>query len=113
MARSVIATTGSAGNATNASIFTMPAGYEGFISSLIAHNSTAGSLDLTLTLTRAGIDNVILSPDSITAADTKYYAKGASKPIFPLTMLEGDILKAQGSGAGITVTVSGLRFSNS
>lgn len=113
MSRRVITATVAAGNATNATVFTMPAGYEGLISGLIAYNSTGGSLNLSLVLTRGGVDNTILSPDAVATVTTNYYAKGSSKPIFPLTMVEGDILKAMGSGAGITVTVSGLRFSNS
>ena len=113
MSRSFIGNSGSAGNATNAVIFTMPAAYNGMISNIIAYNSTGGSLNLTLTLTRAGTDFVILATDAVGAGATNQYARGATKPICPLVMLSGDVFKAQGSGSGIQVTVSGLSFGTS
>lgn len=111
MARNFIGSTNAAGNAVNATIFTMPSVTNGFISNIIAYNSTGGSLNLTLTLTRGGVDNVILATDAVAAGATNQYARGAAKPICPLVLMTGDVLKALGSGAGITVTVSGLSFS--
>jgi len=111
MSRSFIGATAAAGNASDAVVFTMPANYEGFISNILAYNSTGGSLDLTITLTRAGLDNVILAADAVASGSTSQYGAHPSKPICPLVMQTGDILKAKGSSTGLTVTISGISFS--
>lgn len=110
MARVIIAESKDAGNATAATIYTMPSGYTGFIGNLIAANTTGGALNLTLYVRRNGVDNVILPATSI-AGNGVYFGRNATNPVCQLTMRAGDILKAMGSGAGITVTISGLQFS--
>ena len=110
MARVIIADTVAAGNATAATIFTMPSGYSGFIGNLLATNTTGGALNLTLYVTRNGADNVILPATAINGSAV-YHGKNATNPVCQLAMRAGDILKAMGSGAGINITISGLRFS--
>ena len=113
MARAIIGLTVAAGNATNATIFTMPAANEGVISSILATNTTGGSLNFTLTMTRAGIDYVLVNAEAVSANSTTAYNKGETTPLTPLALIQGDIIKGQGSGSGIVVTLSGLRFTTS
>jgi hypothetical protein len=110
MARVIIADTVAAGNATAATIYTMPPDYSGFIGNIVATNTTGGALDLTLYITRNGADNVLLAATAINGGAV-YYGRNSTNPVCQLAMRSGDILKAMGSGAGINVTVSGMRFS--
>ena len=111
MSKLVIAVTVAAGNATDATVFTMPAGFQGFVSSLTCSNTTGGSLNLTLKLTRVGTTFTLLAATAVGASSAAQFNKGATNPVFPITLNAGDILLAQGSGAGLNVTVSGVRYS--
>lgn len=110
MSRSLIGASVAVGTGYT-TLFQMPANFEGFISSIVAYNSTGGPLNLTIAIKRAGVDVVVLSTDAVSAGATNQYSRGATKPICPLTLLTGDTLEALGSSTGITVTASGLRFS--
>jgi len=109
MARIIIADTVAAGNATAASLFTMPSGYCGFIGNLTASNTTGGALNLTLYVRRNGVDNVLLPATSVGGLGV-YHGRNSTNPVCQLAMRAGDILKAMGSGPGINVTFSGMRF---
>jgi hypothetical protein len=101
-----------AGNASDADIYTMPASNEGFISNVTAYNNSAGPLDLTITLKRQdGLQWVQVVSLAIAAGATVSFSGGATNRITPLVMLAGEIIQAKGSGAGLEVTVSGLRNS--
>lgn len=109
--RALIGKSVAAGNASDATVFTMPATFEGFISSILAYNSTGGSLDLTLKVKRAGADTTILAASAVGAGATTNYNSGSTIPLAPIVLNTGDSLLAQGSGSGITVDISGMRFS--
>lgn len=111
MSQVFIADTQQAGNATDTTIFTMPAGYVGFLGSLIASNTTAGSLNLTLKINRNGVSTPILQTSAIAANSSAVYNKGATIPLTQLCFNAGDTLIANASGAGIFVIFGGLRFS--
>ncbi|MEM4247646.1 MAG: hypothetical protein QXH80_00060 [Candidatus Nanoarchaeia archaeon] len=112
MARSVIAETIEAGNASDVTVFTMPVSYAGFIGNIFVTNTTGSTPTITLKVTRtSGVTYTILNADAMDANGINYYGRGATKCLVPLTLNAGESLLAQGSSAGIHVTVSGLRFS--
>lgn len=112
MAQAFIGGTVAAGNAVYADLFTMPAGNNGIIGNITAANTTGGGLTITIALHRLdGTDHVLVNADAIGANGNTYYSGGSTKRITPLVMISGEVLKAQGSGAGIEVTFSGLRIS--
>lgn len=111
MARTTIAATVAAGNAVDATIYTVPANYQGVLGNLTVVNPTGGGLNFTFKLTRLGTDYTLISANTVNATSANQYAKGASIPICPITVQAGDILKGQGSGAGLIVILSGIIFS--
>lgn len=110
MSKLIIADTQAAGNATDTVCFTMPAGYAGLISTIMAYNSTGGSLNLTIKVGRSATNTPVLTSDTIGATTATQYNKGSSKPITPLLLNAGDTLVGNGSGAGISIIFGGLRW---
>lgn len=110
MAQTFIAAHVAAGNASDAVLFTMPAGSNGYLNNIIAYNSTGGALTLTLKITETNGDVVVIAVTSIAAGATQSYSGNSTVTLTPQTLLTGNIITARGSGAGITVRCSGLSF---
>lgn len=111
MAQSFIGESVAAGNAAYATIFTMPADAVGFLGNITASNTTGGALTITLSKEVGGTTFILSSADAIAANATNSYSGGSTRRITPVVLKSGEIFKAQGSGAGIIVTISGLQFS--
>lgn len=111
MAQNIIADSITAGNATDATVYTSPAGYNSIIGSIIGSNPTGGGLDLTIKITRRGVNYTILNADTIASGGATQYNKGSTKCITPLGLLAGDVLLAQGSGAGLIISFTGIQSS--
>lgn len=111
MSYALTGNSGSAGNASYATIYTSSATASTVIGNISAYNSAVGALTLTLGVTRQNGTTYVLAVDSVNSGVTVSYGKGATKCVCPLTLLPGEILKAQGSSTGLTVTASGVAFS--
>lgn len=103
-----ISATASAGNATDATLYTMPAGLSGVIGNIIAFNTTGGGLNLTLKLKRAGTVYILTPVVTIATVASAYYGRNSTNSVCPLTLDPGDSLLGLGTGAGIQVTISGI-----
>ncbi len=111
MARTYIGGSADAGNASFSTLFTMPAGAVGFISNITACNTNGSTRLLTLAVYRNGLDNVLVTVDSMLTTAVSFYGKGATKAVCPLVMNAGDILEAKADGPNVTVTFSGMYIS--
>lgn len=100
-----------AGNAAFATVYTMPASNEGFISNVTAYNTTGGGLTLTIAILRQDGQTWQQVVAAVGANATVSFSGGATNRITPMVLLSGESIQAQGSGAGLDVTVSGLRNS--
>lgn len=110
MSYQVLAVTAAAGNAADATIYEVPAGYSATIGNIIAFNTTGGGLNLTLKLKRDGT-TYILTPVVVVATVTSaYFGRSATNSLCPLTLQAGDVFIGLGSATGIQITVSGLLF---
>lgn len=113
MSYSIIGASASAGNASYATIYTQPAlTTGGVIGNVTAYNTTGGALTLTLAIVRQDGTTVVQATESINGTTPASYGRGSTKCICPLSLLPGETIKAQGSGPGLTVTVSGVSFSS-
>ncbi len=111
MAYEIIAGNGSAGNAADEAIYTCPADSTAIIGNVTAYNSTGGTLTLTLKVQESdGTSSTLVSADSLLTTVSASYSGGSTKRITPITLRAGNVLLANGSGAGIKVRASGLRF---
>lgn len=112
MSYSLAGNSASAGNTVYATVYTQPATGSGtVIGNVTAYNTTAGALTLTLAIGRQDGTSAVQSVESISGYATASYGRGATKCICPLTLLPGETIQAKGSGAGLTVTASGVAFS--
>lgn len=111
MSYQVLTATVAAGNATDATIYEVPAGYSAAVGNIIGFNTTGGSLNLTIKLKRDGTTYILTPVVSVTTVASSYYGRNATNSVCPLTLKAGDVLLAQASGAGVQITVSGLLFS--
>lgn len=110
MSLSLIGESLEAGNATLVTIYTVPAGAEAVVTHLFATNTTVGSLNFTVSVTRQSqAATVIISVNAIAAGATTSYGRGQANSIAPLTMKAGELLQIKGSGAGIMVCISGFK----
>lgn len=113
MARGIIGATVAAGNAVYAVVYTMPLGGSGgIIANITAYNTTGGSLNLTLAIKRQdGVEHILLNAAAVGATTTTYYGKGSTTPISPIALQPGELLEAKGSGAGLEISIAGLKIS--
>jgi hypothetical protein len=108
MSQTLIADTVTVPNGSDGTVYTAPAGFNVIIGSIIASNTSGGGLDLTIKVTRRGVTYTLLNADTIGASGVTSYNKGTTKCLTPLGLVAGDVLLAQGSGAGLVITYTGL-----
>ena len=110
MAFEEIAAGVAAGNGSAAVIYQMPADSNGHLANVTAYNSTGGALTLTITVFEADGSTSTLYVGSLAGGATGSFSGTSANCITPVSLLPGSKFQAQGSGAGIRVRVSGLRF---
>lgn len=97
------------GNATDATIYTVPARTWSFISCIIVTNTTAGPLNLLIKIgNRVGLTYTIQSTIAVGANTTTSFCKGTTTAIAPLVMNAGETFLAQASGTGVNMTIGGI-----
>jgi len=101
---------GNAGNGSATTLYTVAAGETAIVETVSAYNSTAGALTLTITITEEDGTTSTVAVASISAGATAQFAKGSSTPAFPQALLAGAKLNFQGSGSGISIRASALRY---
>lgn len=112
MAYRLLTINGSAGNATDTAVYTVPAGESVIIGNLTAYNSTGGGLTLTIKIKENdGTSSVLCTAVALAATTAVSFSGGSTIRITPITLNPGNQLIANGSGSGITVRGSGLSFS--
>lgn len=87
--------------------YTVPSGYKTIVTHIDVCNTTAGSLDLSLHLVPVGVAvgaSNMLVPASPVATVTMFQWTGEQ------VLNAGDFIQAIGSGAGLTMNISGEEF---
>ena len=106
-----IGLTKAAGNAVYATIYTVPATSTAILGLITAYNTTGGALTTTIAVTRQDGTTFDLAAKSVGAtAPYSWTSASDNQTLVPLTLLPGEILKAKAAGAGVNVTISGIRF---
>jgi hypothetical protein len=112
MAYTILTINGEAGNTTDTAIYTVPAGQSVIVGNLTAYNTTAGPLTVTIKIKENdGTKSVLCTAVALAATTAVSFSGGSTIRITPITLNPGNQIIANGSGAGITLRGSGLRFS--
>jgi hypothetical protein len=110
MARTLFEGHVTAGNGAYTTVYEMPAGASGVVTSLSAYNS-AGTVALTLKIVKRNSDAVILNTTSIGAAGSQSYAGNSTMCLCPMVLMAGELLQASANSTTMTVNASGIYFS--
>lgn len=109
MAQQLIGVSMACGNTVDVVCYTVPAGYVAILDGFIGTNTTAGSLNLTISIgNRVGVTYIILSATAIAAHTTTSFNKGTTQALATVVLNAGETILGQGSGAGINLTLSGV-----
>lgn len=109
MSQTLIGVTVAAANGSDATIYTVPAGYVAMIDGIIATNTTGGGLTITFKIgNRVGTTYNIATAVSVGANTAVSFNKGTTTALTTLVLNAGETFLGNGSGSGINVTLSGL-----
>ena len=110
MAQNLFAAHVTAGNASAATLYTMPSGTTGSMLNITAYNPTGGALTLTLRVVENNGDIVVVAVQSIGAGQTFSFSGGSTARVTLLVLEAGNIVTAQDGSGSIIVRGSGLQF---